>query len=142
MNPFRAIVDTNVVVSALRSRKGASYHLLQLVGDPRWIMVVSVALLLQYEAVARREAVPLHATSEETDRFIDYLCAASEHQAIYFAWRPQLADPDDEFILELAVAAGASHIVTFNQTDFRGAEGFGIKVVEPREFLRIIMEIV
>src|SRR5580692_9819160 len=128
MNPFLAVVDTNVVVSALRSRKGASYHLLQLVGDPRWNMVVSVALLMQYEAVARREAVPLHATLEETDKFIDYLCAASEHQAIYFAWRPQLTDPDDEFVLELAVAASASHIVTFNQSDFRGAERFGITV--------------
>jgi predicted nucleic acid-binding protein len=101
-------------------------------------MNVSVALLLQYQAVARREAVPLHATPEEADRFIDYLCAASEHRAIYFAWRPQLVDPDDEFILELAVAAGASHIVTFNRSDFRGAESFGISVVEPREFLGII----
>jgi predicted nucleic acid-binding protein len=92
--------------------------------------------------VARREAVPLHATLEETDKFIDYLCAASEHQAIYFAWRPQLTDPNDEFVLELAVAAGASHIVTFNQSDFRGAERFGIKVVEPSEFLRIMGQIV
>ena len=54
-------------------------------------------------------------------KFVDYLCAASEHQAIYFSWRPQLPDPNDEFILELAVAAGASHIVTFNGADFRGA---------------------
>ena len=105
-------------------------------------MHVSVALLLQYEAVARREAVPLHATLEEADKFIDFLCAASEHQAIYFAWRPQLADPNDEFILELAVVARATHIVTFNLTDFRGAEKFGINVVEPREFLRIIGDIV
>jgi predicted nucleic acid-binding protein len=105
-------------------------------------MHVSVALLLQYEAVARREAVPLHATLEEADKFIDYLCAASEHQAIYFAWRPELADPNDEFILELAVAAGAGFIVTFNLSDFRGAERFGINVVEPRRFLRIMGEII
>ena len=138
MKPFQAVVDTNVVLSALRSQRGASFRLLRLVGDPRWGMSVSVALLLQYEAVARREAVPLHASLEEADRFIDYLCSASEHQVIHFVWRPQLPDPDDEFILELAVAARASHIVTFNLADFRGAERFGIKVVEPREFLRII----
>ena len=138
MKPFQAVVDTNVILSALRSKKGASYRLMSLVGDMRWHMHVSVALLLQYEAVARREAVPLHATPEEVDKFIDFLCTASEHQAIYFAWRPQLADPNDEFILELAVAAGASHIVTFNLSDFRGAERFGINVVEPRDFLRII----
>lgn len=142
MKALQAVVDTNVILSALRSRKGASFRLLSLLGDPRWKLHLSVALLLQYEAVARREAVPLHATPEEADRFIDYLCATSEHQAIYFAWRPQLPDPDDEFILELAVAAGASHTVTFNRSDFRGAERFGIHVVEPRDFLRIIREIV
>jgi putative PIN family toxin of toxin-antitoxin system len=138
MTPLRTVVDTNVILSALRSRRGASHRLLQLLGDPRWKMHVSVALLLQYEAVARREAVPIHATWEEADKFIDYLCAASEHQVVYFAWRPQLTDPNDEFILELAVAAGASHIVTFNQADFRGAEKFGVNVVEPGRFLRIM----
>ena len=138
MNPLQAVVDTNVVLSALRSRRGASFRLLALLGDPRWRMNVSVALLLQYEAVARREAVPLHATREDADKFIAYLCAASEHRAIYFSWRPQLPDPDDEFILELAVAAGAGFIVTFNARDFRPADRFGIKVVEPREFLRIL----
>lgn len=140
MKPIQTVVDTNVVLSALRSTRGASFRLLNLVGDPRWRMHVSVALLLQYEAVVHREAVPLHATREEADKFIDYLCAASGHQAIYFAWRPQLADPGDEFILELAVAAGASHLVTFNRADFRGAERFGINVVEPRDFLRILVE--
>jgi putative PIN family toxin of toxin-antitoxin system len=138
MNPVQTVVDTNVILSALRSKQGASYRLLRLVGDPRWRMHLSVALLLQYEAVVRRESVPLHATLEEADKFIEYLCSASNHQAIYFAWRPQLPDADDEFILELAVAAGASHIVTFNRSDFRGAERFGIKVVEPREFLCIM----
>jgi putative PIN family toxin of toxin-antitoxin system len=141
MKPLQAVVDTNVILSALRSKQGASYRLLQLVRDPRWRMHVSVALLLQYEAVARREAVPLHASLVEVDKFIDYLSAASEHQVIYFAWRPQLVDPNDEFILELAVAAGASHIITFNKADFRGAEKFGINVVEPRDFLRTIGEI-
>ena len=95
-------------------------------------MNVSVALLLQYESVARREAVPLHATVAEVDNFISYLCSVSKHRAVYFVWRPQLADPNDEFILELAVAAGASHIITFNRADFTGAERFGIEVVEPQ----------
>jgi putative PIN family toxin of toxin-antitoxin system len=135
MKPFQVIVDTNVILSALRSKRGASFRLLNLVGDPRWRMNVSVTLVLQYESVVRREAASLHATLEEADKFMDFLCSASNHQAIYFAWRPRLTDPGDEFILELAVAAGASHIVTFNRSDFRGAERFGVKVVEPREFL-------
>ena len=141
MNPLQVVVDTNVVLSALKSKRGASFRLLKLAGDPRWRMNVSVALLLEYEAIAKREAVPMHATVEEANRFIDFLCAACEHRAIYFSWRPQLADPNDEFILELAIAAGASHIITFNRSDFASAAQFGINVVEPREFLRIIGEI-
>jgi putative PIN family toxin of toxin-antitoxin system len=121
MNPFQAVVDTNVILSALRSKRGASFRLLSLLGDPRWDTHISVTLLLQYEAVIRREAVPLHATQAEADKFIDYLCAVSKHQAIYFAWRPQLTDPNDEFILELAVAAGASYIVTFNGAELSGS---------------------
>jgi predicted nucleic acid-binding protein len=85
MKPLETVVDSNVVLSALRSKQGASYRLLQMVGDSRWRMHVSVALLLQYESIALREAVPLHATKEEVDRFVDYLCSASEHQAIYFS---------------------------------------------------------
>ena len=77
MKPLQAVVDTNVVLSALRSKRGASYRLLNLVGDPRWQMNVSVDLILEYEAVARREAVPLHASLQEADRFIDYLCTES-----------------------------------------------------------------
>ena len=111
MNALQAVVDTNVVLSALRSKRGASYRLLNLVGDPRWQLNVSVALVFQYEAVARREAVPLYATLQEVNRFIDYLCTASVHRSVYFNWRPQLSDPNDEFILELAVAANAEYIV-------------------------------
>ena len=72
----------------------------------------SVALLLQYEAVARREAVShlRHSGGEQTNSLIIFALLL-EHQAVYFAWRPQLADPNDEFILDLAVAAGRQIIL-------------------------------
>ena len=54
---------------------------------------------------------------------------------MFFRWRPFLPDPDDEMVLELAVACAATHLVTFNKRDFAGAETFGIVVLTPEEFL-------
>lgn len=64
-----------------------------------------------------------------------FLCTSARRQEIFYLWRPYLSDPKDEMVLELAVAAGASHIVTYNLRDFRGAERFGVRVVSPEDFL-------
>jgi predicted nucleic acid-binding protein len=56
-------------------------------------------------------------------------------QEIFFLWRPYLRDPNDDLILELAVAAGCDAVVTHNTRDFVGAERFGIDVLTPAAFL-------
>jgi predicted nucleic acid-binding protein len=71
---------------------------------------------------------------------VDYLCSIGHPQEIHFLWRPTLRDPRDEFVLELAVAARCDTIVTHNLRDFAGAKPFGIKVVTPATFLRLIEE--
>ncbi len=53
---------------------------------------------------------------------IDGLCQLADHQRIFFAWRPFLPDPDDDLVLELAVAASASFVITHNIADFRGSD--------------------
>ena len=72
------------------------------------------------------------------ERFLDDVAARANRHAIFYLIRPYLADPDDEFILELALASAAHYIVTHNRGDFRDAERFGIRVVAPSEFLNII----
>ena len=49
-------------------------------------------------------------------------------------------NPRDEFILELAVASASQAVVTHNVRDFRGAEMFGVRIVTPAAFLRLIEE--
>jgi predicted nucleic acid-binding protein len=71
----------------------------------------------------------------EVTTLVDYLCATGTHQSIHFLWRPILRDPDDEFVLELAVAAGCQSIVTHNVRDFARAERFGVGVLRPGQFL-------
>jgi predicted nucleic acid-binding protein len=64
------------------------------------------------------------------------LCKTSRHHAIHFRLRPELSDPNDEFLLELAFVAQCDSIVTHNIRHFRAAERFGIRAVTPGEFLR------
>jgi putative PIN family toxin of toxin-antitoxin system len=135
------VIDTNVVVSAQRSKRGASAKLMSLIGTGRFEIHLSVPLALEYEEVLRRQGNKLELTQGDVADLVDALCALSHHHKIHFLWRPQLLDADDELVLELAVAARCSHIVTYNQKDFGGAERFGLKVVTPKEFLQEIGEI-
>lgn len=134
MNPDIAdiVLDTNVLVSALRSRQGSSFRLLSRVGDGRFRLHLSVPLVVEYEAVLKRTGLALSDT--QIDDLIDYLCAQATRHRIFYLWRPKLKDPDDDFVLELSVKAGAT-IVTWNVADFRNARNLGVSVVTPREFL-------
>ena len=138
---FQVVLDTNVLLAALRSRRGASFRLISLVGDGRWQMNLSVPLFLEYEDVLKRPDAGLSLTAQEIDDILNYLCAEPNRREIFYPWRPVLPDPKDDFILELAVESEADFIVTFNVKDFAGAEQFGIGVVTPREFLQKLGEI-
>jgi putative PIN family toxin of toxin-antitoxin system len=131
---IRVVLDTNVIVAGLRSRRGASFRLLELVATGEIELCVSVPVALEYEEVLKRES-PRHALPpEHLDGFLDFLFSASVHAGIQFSLRPALPDPDDDCILELAVRTNAA-IVTFNTRDFRGAAVYGVPVFRPGELL-------
>ena len=99
---------------------------------------MSVVLILEYEEAARRKAGRLGLAEWVVGNIIDMFCRMGSHHAIRFRLRPLLRDPDDEFLLELAVASQADFLVTYNIRDFRGSEVYGIRPVTPGEFLRTI----
>ena len=86
----------------------------------------------------KRAGLGLRRAAVTTD--VDYLCAAGKRQSIHFLWRSLLRDPDDEFVLEVAVAAGCQYIVTHNARDFAGAERLGVNILRPGQFLRQLEE--
>jgi len=135
------VLDTNVIIAALRSKRGASYKVLSLVGTHQFEIHDSVALILEYEDVIQRHGEELGLSKEEVSIFIDTLCSMAHHHKIYFIWRPFLTDPNDELVLELAVSAKCEYIVTHNIKDFRGTEKFSIRAITPKEFLQIIREV-
>jgi putative PIN family toxin of toxin-antitoxin system len=135
------VIDTNVIIAALRSKQGASFKLLSLVGTKRFEIHDSVGLILEYEDVIQRYRTEVGLSQDDVAIFIDSLCSMARHHKIYFLWRPSLPDANDELVLELAVSARCEYIVTHNIKDFKGTDKFGIKAVTPREFLQIIGEV-
>lgn len=127
------VLDTNVLLSALLSNQGASFRLLSALPEGRYRLHVSTPLVAEYEAVLKRGRLAL--TEPQIDAVIDYLCSQALAHEIFYLWRPVLKDPDDDFLLELAVKAGAS-IVTWNVADFKKAAGLGVEVITPKAVLQ------
>jgi putative PIN family toxin of toxin-antitoxin system len=135
---YRIILDTNVLVAALRSRRGASFALLSLVGSGRFELSLSVPLVFEYEDVLRREELGIDQAGAEA--VIDYLCSQAFRNNIYFLWRPYLRDAKDDMVLEAAVTGQCSHIITFNTKDFVGIDKFGLEALWPGDFLKLLGE--
>jgi putative PIN family toxin of toxin-antitoxin system len=135
----RIILDTNVLYAGLYSSKGASFLVLQAIEQGKLKLVISTTLLFEYEDILKRDQVDLGLSNQEIEKILDYLCMKSEHQKIYFLWRPHLPDPKDDHLLELAIASGTKFIVTHNTKDFVGVEKFGIRPITPKELMEEIL---
>ncbi len=135
MSKTQVVLDTNVIVSALRSRRGASYRLLMLVGQANFEINLSVPLVLEYEDAAKRLLGQIALNEQDIDDILDYLCRIAQQHEIFYLWRPFLKDPKDDMVLELAVNARCEFIVTYNRQDFAGIEQFGVRIITPAEFL-------
>lgn len=129
------VLDTNVLVSAVRFRRGASFRLLSLLGTGAFEVVISVPLVVEYEYALLKTAHILGIAHEAISDTLDYVCRVAHHQEIFFLWRPVLRDPSDDMVLEVAVASEAQAIITYNRRDFRGTERFGVEILTPKEFL-------
>ena len=134
------VLDTNVFISALRSKQGASHQLVRLIGKGRFDVELSVPLVLEYEEAAKQQSRQLGLSHADIDDVLDYVCRVGRHHRVHFLWRPQLRDSEDDMVLELAVEAQAEFIVTHNIRDFAGAERFDVRVIRPQELLRMIGE--
>jgi putative PIN family toxin of toxin-antitoxin system len=136
---IKIVLDTSVVVAALRTRWGAGNAVLRLVAQRRLLALATPPLFLEYEdALKRPEHRLAHGLSlEAVDEFLAELAALVEPVEVHFQWRPQSRDPNDEMVLEAAINGQADALVTYNIADFAGAaDRFKISVLRPGELLR------
>ena len=136
MRLAKIVIDTNILVSGLRSRQGMSYRLLSFLGGRLYRAVVTVPLVVEYEKSLcdPRTEVPFSAV--DIGKYLNYVCSVSDCRKVHFLWRPFLRDPQDDMVLEAAVCGQCEYIVTFNLKDFRGIEKFGIVAITPGDFLK------
>jgi len=138
----RVVLDTAVMVAALRSAKGASRQLLLDAFDRRFELLLSVPLLMEYEAVLTRKEHLKAAglKSAEVIELLDGLAIVAERVVPSFLWRPLLGDPNDDMVFEAALNGGADLLVTFNKHDFKEANLRNLRIVFPGEALRLLGE--
>lgn len=138
---YQIILDTNILLAGLRSQRGASYKLLSILNDSRWQLNISITLVLEYEEILKREQQQLGLSLEDINDIINTICFIANKRTIFYLWRPLSPDPDDDFLLDLAIESQADYIITYNQKDLQPAEKFDIQVVTPKQFLQAMGEI-
>jgi putative PIN family toxin of toxin-antitoxin system len=135
----RVVLDTSVVVAALRTRAGAGNAVLRLVANRRIVALATPPLFLEYEDVLKRPEQRLaHGLGPEAiEEFLAELAALIEPVEVHFIWRPQLRDPNDEMVIEAAINGHADALVTYNVADFALAgDRFAIPILRPSELLK------
>jgi putative PIN family toxin of toxin-antitoxin system len=140
---MRVVLDTDVIVAAIRSPGGASAAILRKARQGGVTLLLSVPLAMEYEAICSEAEHRLAAglSEREVQIFLDVVVAMAEPVTTHFLWRPQLRDPGDEMVLEAAVNGQADLLVTFNVRDFGTVPSrFGIKVMIPRDAIERIRQ--
>lgn len=133
------VIDTNVIVAALKSRSGAAFKLVMKIPSERFQTVLSNPLYFEYMDVVFRPTIrPVGASDDNLMDFLDQILDHADTRNINYLWRPFLRDPKDDMLLEVAVASQAEYIITYNIKDFDRIELFGIEAIRPGDFLKIL----
>jgi putative PIN family toxin of toxin-antitoxin system len=133
------VVDTSVFVAALKSSDGASRQVLRLCLQGQVAPVMGQKLFLEFLDVFQRPGLfaKSRATVAEREALLYGFLAVCRWVEIYFIWRPNLPDESDNHVVELAIAGGATAIITHNVTDFAGELRFpGVEILTPAQYLK------
>ena len=134
-------LDTNIIYQALKSASGASFFIFQQVRERKIQIALSVSLFEEYEDVLKREKSlkDFGLDIEDIDKFLRFIAYVGKPYTIYYLFRPNLKDENDNMVVELAVTSQSDYIVTSNIKDFKNAElKFDhLKIVTPIEFAKI-----
>ncbi len=135
---MNVVIDTNVWISALISKDGLSRDIIKLALTDKISPQISTSLFLEYEAVMKREKIQnlCSLTIKEQNELFQAFLSTCKWNEIFYLWRPNLKDKDDDFLIELAVASNSKVIITENQKDMKSGElQFEFEVLTPQKFL-------
>jgi putative PIN family toxin of toxin-antitoxin system len=136
---MNVVIDTNIWISALISKDGDSREIIRLALKEKILPQISTSLFIEYESVMKREKVQhlCSLSSKEQYELFQAFLSACKWNEIFYLWRPNLGDEDDDFLVELAVASNAKVIITENKKDIDFGElNFDFEVLTPKEFIK------
>lgn len=137
---IRAVLDTNVFLSAFRSRNGASYEIVDRFERREFTLLLSQTVLAEYEEVLKRELLPLGFPLKVIELFLDDLCRSVEIFRPSGFWKTALPDADDEALAQLAMESKIDYLVTHNVRHFPADRLPAVRVVDPKTFLNILRQ--
>ncbi len=135
---MKVVIDTNIWISALISEDGQSRDIIRLAFNEEISPQISTSLFLEYETVMNRNKIQklCSLTLNEQNELFQAFLSTCKWNEIFYLWRPNLTDKDDDFLIELAVASNSRVIITDNKKDIRSGElKFNFEVLTPKEFL-------
>lgn len=130
------MLDSDVLVAAVRSDRGASRILLTAALERRYPALASVPLMLQYESVLTRaeHLAAAHTSAADVEALLDAIAVVVEPVRISYLWRPVLPDAGDDLVLETAVNGRAGILITFNRRHFEpAAAAFELEILAPAD---------
>ena len=137
---MKYLLDTCIIISALRSKKGASHFLLRKAIMKQLPIIMHFKLLAEYHDVLTRPDIisSLIYTHEEIEKILIGLINVAEEVNPPFSWRPNLKDEKDNFLIEIAVTSQPCTIITHNIKDLLQGELLfpAIFVKQPQEVIR------
>ncbi|WP_395747207.1 putative toxin-antitoxin system toxin component, PIN family [Prosthecobacter sp.] len=137
---IRAVLDTNVILSALRSRNGASFEIVARYRQGEFLLYLSQTVLAEYEEILKREMLPQGLPLMAIDRFLDAISSNAVQFRTSALWKPSLPDSDDEALAQLAMESKIDYLVTHNLRDFPAGRMAAVRVVDPKTFLDILRQ--
>ncbi|NIM17161.1 MAG: putative toxin-antitoxin system toxin component, PIN family [Candidatus Aminicenantes bacterium] len=134
-------VDTNVIFSALYSKRGASHQIMNLILEGKIKMAISPQVYFEYyEVLTRKENLEkLNLSIEDVENILDLIALLAQKNSIYFLLRPNLIDEKDNMVYECAFASNSEYLITSNIKHFKNPElkGFGFKIITPGDFYKL-----
>ena len=139
---MKIVIDTSIWISALLTKESNSREIIRLALQGKLTPQMSEALFYEYESVMKRAKILNSCILNKKDQeaLFNALLSVSRWNEVYYLWRPNLSDENDNFVIELAVASGAKYVITYNLKDFKTAElSFNCQIMTPEQFLKEIL---